>query len=342
MAIVVNSKRFEDASWGPFNGNPTIALGPGEGPKEIWIGLRNKKTGNMCWNARTVCVDLKPPSIKLNYPSKSSTSQPLIQIEGQSSEPLSEIRFDVVNTKGTQSELEGFITLNQHDSIQEALTSQNTHFKCFDVELAQGDNTITVRVKDEAGNQTSQMFKIAFEVSNDRTPPAIEIQWPKNNDSIAGDACAIRGRLDDPTAEIMLETVEGEEYFGQVERNGQFWLEHVPLLPEDNTFKLRATDAAGNTATTSITVRRANLRITIDSMVESKTRPNRFETVNGTFSGTDHKIWVNGIVATQSGNYWTATNVPMPEGGTALIQVKAIPMWDNDGNGNRPKSKDQH
>ena len=59
-----------------------------------------------------------------------------------------------------------------------------------------------------------------------------------------------------------------------------------------------------------------------------------FITVSGTINVSDHKIWVNGVEVTNlSDGYWSVEGVPLPEGGTAVVQVRAIPLTDNDGNG---------
>jgi hypothetical protein len=58
-----------------------------------------------------------------------------------------------------------------------------------------------------------------------------------------------------------------------------------------------------------------------------------FITVNGTLNTSGYAVWVNGVKATVDGNEWTAERVPMPEGGTAIIQARAIPLSDNEGNG---------
>lgn len=47
----------------------------------------------------------------------------------------------------------------------------------------------------------------------------------------------------------------------------------------------------------------------------------------------DHNSRVNGVAASTQEGRWRAEFVPLPEGGTALIQVRAIPLSDNDGNG---------
>jgi hypothetical protein len=55
--------------------------------------------------------------------------------------------------------------------------------------------------------------------------------------------------------------------------------------------------------------------------------------MTGTINVSDHTVWVNGVKATIDSGTWQADNVPMTPGGTAVIQARAIPNTDHDGNG---------
>src|ERR1051326_6920256 len=95
-----------------------------------------------------------------------------------------------------------------------------------------------------------------------------------------------------------------------------------------------ATDAAGNAATTSITVTQSDLSITIDDVPDDQLH-NWTVDVTGTIGAvTGYKLWVNGRGATiNSGGIWSAPGVRLNAGGTAIIQARAIPTSDNGGNG---------
>ena len=101
-----------------------------------------------------------------------------------------------------------------------------------------------------------------------------------------------------------------------------------------NFLTLTATDSAGNVAATNITVFPGAVALTITTP-DSSQLWNQGITVNGTISDSaDYTVWVNGVKASYTdGTDWTATNVYLPEGGTALIQARAIPNSDNGGNG---------
>ena len=67
--------------------------------------------------------------------------------------------------------------------------------------------------------------------------------------------------MGDPTATVSAQIVDSNgdtnEVDGIVERNGNFWVEDLPLAAGTNLLTLTATDAVGNTNATNIYVFRA-------------------------------------------------------------------------------------
>src|SRR6266704_70331 len=60
-------------------------------------------------------------------------------------------------------------------------------------------------------------------------------------------------------------------------------------------------------------------------------------TVSGTISDGGHAVWVNGKKATMHDDHtWSASGVPVNQGGTATLHVRAIANSDNGGNGTPP------
>jgi hypothetical protein len=330
MAILVDNRNFASAVWGAFNANPVVSLGSIEGPHEVWIGLKGR-SGATCWQRSLLVLDLTPPVVELS-PGDGTTSQPIVQIQGHSSEPLAQVSYDLSNAAGTQTGLEGFVSREAYNQTLKRFT--DTWFQCYDVELADGPNTITVRVADLAGNTATKTVALNLDLSSDHTAPTITIHYPQNdnypqnNVTLCGDAVTLRGLLDDPTAEIVVTTASGEQYPGVVERNGQWWVEDLPLAPGVNMFTLTATDAADNAVTNIVSVNRSIEELTINPPGEADLELGTLSMVTGTFSGTGYKIWVNGQEATLTGNQWSAENVPVNGGGTAVIQANAIPNSD--------------
>ncbi len=113
-----------------------------------------------------------------------------------------------------------------------------------------------------------------------------------------------------------------------VERDGNFWVENMPLGSGANSLTLTVRDSAGNVAVTNITVLPSDVSLSIN-MPSSDQLWNQGITVSGTISDwTDYAVWVNGVKATVDGyGNWTAANVDLPAG-DALFQARAIPMTD--------------
>ena len=99
--------------------------------------------------------------------------------------------------------------------------------------------------------------------------------------------------------------------------------------PVANTLTLTVTDAAGNSASTSIPVVQSDLALAIISADLSQAPYG----VSGTIGDTNCTIWVNGVQATNNGDgTWTVQNAHMSLD-TPVVQARAIPNSDNGGNG---------
>lgn len=168
--------------------------------------------------------------------------------------------------------------------------------------------------------------------------PAVTLFWPQNGTMICNSNYTWRGWVDDPTATVVAQTVDTNGYTntfnGTVERDGNFWVENLPLTSGTNWLTLTVTDSATNVATTNITVSPSAVAITINQPSDPSVFWTPPITVTGTISdSSDYTLWVNGVQASISSGNWTATNVPLAIGGTALIEARAIPNTDNGGNG---------
>jgi len=98
-----------------------------------------------------------------------------------------------------------------------------------------------------------------------------------------------------------------------------------------NRLTLIATDAAGNSCVTNITLTNDVVGLTINDFSGAGLNSPRIP-VSGSISASGYVVWVNGVQAVLDGLNWEAT-VPLPPGGTAVVQARAIPVSDNGGNG---------
>jgi hypothetical protein len=121
---------------------------------------------------------------------------------------------------------------------------------------------------------------------------------------------------------------------GLVERNGNFWVENLPLASGTNWLTVTATDAAGNVSQTNISVVQSLVNMTFTSIPEVSNQV--VVTVQGTIDTFGYTVWVNGVQAWPSGAApiaWEADNVPVNGTGTAVFEALAIPNSDHGGNG---------
>jgi hypothetical protein len=333
-AALVDSTNFAAASWVPYNPHPSADLGTYEGWHEVWVGLRGRlNTSQQTWQWMRLKLDLTPPQLAISDPPSDGVSQPMIQLKGYSPESLSVISCDVSNTSGVSS--------NQIIVLLDSFYDTNTYeyttnwFQGFDLRLADGLNSVVVRATDRAGNRTTTNFN--FTLAGDTVAPVVELWWPQDRSELCGDTFTWRGLVDDFTATLTAAVADagGNTNVSKaiVERDGKFWFENLPLADGTNSLTLTAVDYWGISSATNITVIKSAVQLTIEPLDES-TLNEATITVKGTINVSDHTVWVNGVMATQyDGGTWQADDVPLPPGGTAVIQARAIPNGDNGGYG---------
>jgi hypothetical protein len=158
----------------------------------------------------------------------------MIQLQGYSPTPLASLFFDVTNDAGGVLNRQGFVVHQHYDTNTFAFTTN--YFQCFDIGLAPGANTITLRATDWAGNTAVTNLTSTFSTNGDTTPPVITLAWPQDGMKLTGSSFTLRGRVDDPTTIVVAQIVSPDGstnvVAGLVERNGLFWAEQMPSQPE--------------------------------------------------------------------------------------------------------------
>ena len=203
-------------------------------------------------------------------------------------------------------------------------------FSCYDIGLTPGTNTVVLRCTDFAGNTLTTNLTFVFTSTGDTNPPVLTVLFPRDGYKIYGSEFTLQGILDDPTARIVAlassPTAETTEIKGLVARDGNVWIERIPLPEGTSDITVIATDVAGNSSLTNITVKKSFDKFEVDPVPPSELLYKRNVTVTGYFSGTNHTVWVNGIKATmdETGR-WKAEQVPVTEGGSADFDVVSIP-----------------
>jgi Glucodextranase, domain B len=294
------------------------------------------------------------PRIVITSPATDVVSQPMIQIIGYYPRGIEKITFDITNSAGankTQANgiQEGYVTGQFFDKAKfDRMTQESfknrykpwqpsmrierpqsafttNFFQIYDVNLAPGKNRITIHVKDENGRQYSTKRFYTLDYASDKTPPVLTLIWPTNNTAVAGDNFTLNAQMDDYTATIKtaIKDARGRIYEGSaiVERSGLVWVKNLPLSPGLNTVTIIATDAAGNSSTNLLNVRRSSVSITMQPLEPDQLNKPLVD-VHGTVSDATCKVKVNGIIATVHTNgSWEARDVPVSPTGTANFKI---------------------
>jgi hypothetical protein len=325
MAVLVNDTNFDDAVWQPFAPVNIFPLGSSDGDYDVWIGLRGRlDTSQQTWAETTITLDTTPPAIVITNPAATTVSQPMIQLQGYSGEPLASLYYDVVNAAGGVTNAEGFVTGQEFDT--NAFKYTTNWFQCYDIALTNGVNTITLRATDLAGNTTVTNLSVTLDYSGDTNPPVFAVTWPQDGQQISGEQFTLQGLVDDNTAvitaQIMDESGNTNILAGLVERNGQVWVINLPLAAGTNLLTVSATDAAGNTSTTNLTVYQSTVTVTLNPLVGGQFNQSSVS-VTGTVSDATCQVTVNGVQAAVNGDgAWTADGVPVNATGTAIFDVE--------------------
>jgi hypothetical protein len=164
--------------------------------------------------------------------------------------------------------------------------------------------------QDRAGNTASTSLTVKL----DKTPPAISITSPNNGSSFVTASQTISGIVADTLSGIASVTCNGAP--GTL--NGATFSCGINLSAGTNLIAAVATDAAGNTSTSNLTLTYALvLQVTIKSPASLAYLNITPTTVNGTVSDPTATVMVNGISAPQSAGQFSVT-VPLAEGPNIL------------------------
>lgn len=329
-AVLVDDTNNTDANWISYTSTNIIAnLGAVEGWHQVSVGLRGlPSNASQTWQSTRLKLDLSPPLLVITNPATGTVIQPIIQLQGYCPESLASLSYDLTNATGLVTNQQAIILGQTYDT--NTLEFTTNYFQCFDVPLTNGVNTITLHAMDWAGNVTTTNFSCTLDYSNATTPPSVQLAWPQAGTKISGNSFTWRGKVSDPTAQVIAQIVDTNgvtnSVSGRVGRDGDFLVRDIPLSGGTNNLTLTVTDAAGNTNVTTIPVIQSSLVLTITSASLGGA-------VTGTISDTNYTVWVNGVKATNNmDGTWTSPHPHLTLAAPA-VQVRAIPNSDNSGNG---------
>ncbi|HEY5233558.1 MAG TPA: hypothetical protein VIK35_08505 [Verrucomicrobiae bacterium] len=249
MAVLVDDTNLADAVWVPFSAVPYVLFGTNDGVYQITFGFIGSD-GQTNWTSASVTLDTTPPLLVVTSPTDGIVTQPVMQLQGYSPEALSSIGYDMTNAAGLTTNQQ-ILVLDQFYDTNVFKFTTNT-FQGFDIPLTNGLNTITLHATDLAGNATMTNFNFTLDYSSKTNPPLIQLKWPQDGMKVCGSNILWTGSISDPTATVVAQAVDGvgntNIINGAVGRNGNFWVQNVPLSGGTNTLTLTVTDEAGNIA----------------------------------------------------------------------------------------------
>ena len=335
-AVLVDGTNFSNANWVTFSGtNIAVNLGVVPGWHDVWIGLRGFPTNAaQTWQWKHMNLSFGPV-LTITNPSTAVVDEPTIQIYGYCQEALASISYNISNAVVIASNLPSEITDQYYDTNAFGLTTN--YFECLDVPLTNGLNVVTIHATDFAGNAVTTNFNFTLDYSSKTNPPLVQITWPQDGTQISGNIFTCRGWVGDPTASVITQLVFTNSdtnlfwggiytnmYVASVERNGNFWLENLPIGPGTNQFAIRVMDAVGNTTTTNISLVQSTLALAINPVTPDSQLWQATVNLTGTISDPTYAVWVNGVKGHNNGNgSWSANNVPVSDGGTASFTATA-------------------
>jgi hypothetical protein len=172
----------------------------------------------------------------------------VVQIQGYSPEALSSVTYEITNVLGLETNLQSPVVGQTFSTnSMEFLTNW---FQAFDVHLANGTNRITVKATDLAGNGASTNLEMIWDCSQVTNPPSLSLYWPLDGSRITGATFTWRGKVADQNVVVIAQTVDATDttnsLSARVARNGEFWIEGVPVSEGTNAYGVLATDAAGS------------------------------------------------------------------------------------------------
>ena len=327
-AVLINDTNIADAVWQPYSGtNIPVILNSGNGVYTVRVGLRGLPPDATTTWVETQLTLFQPlaPAFVIISPATATVSQPMIQLQGQFNENLSSLTFDVSNAAGVFTNQSGSWQPAFYDATVLKFTTNN--FQCYDVQLTNGLNTITLNATDLAGNSTTTNVSFTLDYSAKTNPPALHIVWPQAGTQISGSNFTLQAQVDEATATITASILnpngDTNVVSGLVERSGQVWVNNLPLAAGTNTLTVKATDAAGNSTTTNLTLIQSGVLVTMDPLASDQMNQSSV-TVTGTINAPGYCVYVNGIKAevNDADGTWGADGVAVSPTGTASFDVE--------------------
>jgi len=266
-------------------GGFSVALPLQEGPNTI-TAIATDPAGNSATSSVTVTLDTVPPALSLISPASSLTNRSAVVVSG-TTEPGATLTVD-----GSP------VSVGVSGAFATTLS------------LVDGPHTIVVVATDAAGNQAS----LSVPITVDTTAPSLSIASPTTGSLTKDPVAEVTG-----TTEIGA-TVAVNGVQSGVSSSGGFTVA-LPLQEGLNTITATATDAAGNTATTSVTVTLDTVAppLTLTSPAQSLTNHSAVVVAGTTEAGAT--VTVDGTAVSVNGSGGFTTILTLTDGLHTIVVV---------------------
>jgi hypothetical protein len=326
-AALVNDTNLANAVWQPYDGSIHFNLGPTDGVYQVWFGLKGRASDSQAsWLGTKVTLNRQAPRISITSPTNGVVAQPYLQLKGFAALPLEKVTYDL---NGETNQI-GLITGHTLDTNTFSYTTN--YFQCYDLLLNEGTNAITLHATDPAGNTFATNLTVVLDYGT-ATNPTTKLVWPQDGLKLCGDSFTLRGWTEDAAALVaatVISTNSGTNTVaGIVSRDGNLWVQGLPLNEGTNFVTLTITNAAGFSSATNFTVVKSDMTLALTSIDGDLWLPT--VNVSGIISDPNAAIWVNDVQGTNNGDgTWRVDNVPVSSGGVASFDVSTIPPGEPD------------
>jgi hypothetical protein len=224
-------------------------IGFQDGQHSIAVSIRDM-AGNIATASTQVMQDARPPQLSIDTPVDGMvTNDRTIQVTGAISDNL-----DLGGDSGLVRVLVNGI----------AAQVSNGRFVVEAVPLGRGPNTIRAMAVDQAGHTATATTTVTFHDLS--APILLSLLAPTDGAVLSSPDVTIHGTIDHATDQETGVIVNGVV---ALVHEGRFAANHVPLEEGENVITVVATDSAGNTETTTITLYRDTsegyVRLTADT-----------------------------------------------------------------------------
>ena len=256
--------------------------------------------GNVGTHSLVVNLDTAPPVIQVAAPQADAyLNTPQITVSGSVNEPVV-----AVTVNGSAAAVSG------------------TGFSLAGVALSEGVNTLAIEVTDRAGNIGTH----SLVVNLDTAPPVIQVAAPQTDSFVNTPEINISGSVNESVTALSVNGIALDP------AAQSFSLAALTLSEGTNTLVVLATDRAGNSATTILSVTLDTLppEVIISFPLSGLLTRIPQVAMAGTVNEPDLSVTVNGAVATVVGEDFTLAGALLAEGVNTLL-AEAVDRAGNRG-----------